>query len=764
MSGRRLRVQLGQERLTPQPVAHVEVDDASVFTSGRTEAPAVLRGRDAELATIGQQLRDAKAGRGSVVLVEGRAGFGKSRLLDEARTSAEAAGFSVGLASAVEGDDQVSTAPLMAALYDGPNPVLDRGSFAEVSSLSDRQSWSIHRLEVLLEQATRSAPVMVCVDDAQWADRGTAAALRILPQRLSDLPIVWVVAFRSSAASPALTDLFTHLKGCGAETLSLEPLSDAAIEQLVADIVQAEPTTELMQFARRAGGSPVLLVELLRGLVDEGLVRVSAGRAELAEVRVPQRVCDIASAKLARLSALARRTVAVASMLGRTVSFDHVAAMLDVAPASLLGPVEELLLADVLVDTGRSLGFHNDLIRQAVIDTVPTSVRHALHRQAIDVLLEAGVSPLEPAAHFATSAQAGDRAAISTLIAASRALGPSDPEAAAELSRRALDLTAAGDELRAPLVAEMALHLHAAGRATAGKAVVDTALRERLAPEHEAELRLSVARMSDLPPEVRVEAGHIAVALPGVPTALRARHLSELVVNVLASGRPEVAKEWLQQAETAVASSGDRSAAQSLHVAKARLAYTEGAFQSAMQHFDASVVGVGNAVQTTVQLTDLSRAELLIAVDQFDAAHQLAADGVAAARRDGQVSAARSWERLLGRYLLETGRIADASGMLDGVLAAGHDDALVTIGDAAALVARVRIAIHTGHGRQARALLRLAEGGLEHGGPELRRHSAWALALHAMAAGDAASARAAPRRLGRGLRRLGASAAHDRRR
>ena len=77
-----------------------------------------------------------------------------------------------------------------------------------------------------------------------------------------------------------------------------------------------------------------------------------------------------------------------------------------------------------------------------------------------------------------------------------------------------------------------------------------------------------------------------------------------------------------------------------------------------------------------------------------------------------------------------------------GVLTAGHDDALVTVGDAAALVALVRIAIHTGHGRQARTLLRLAEGGLEFGGPELRRQSAWALALHAMAAGDAAGARA----------------------
>ena len=581
MNGPRFSVQLGQEMLTPRHVAQVLVDDASVSTSGRTEVPAVLRGRDAELATIGQHLRDAKAGRGSLVLVEGRAGFGKSRLLDEARASAEAAGFSVGLASAVEGDDHVSTATLMAALYNGPTPVLDRGSLAEVSSLSDRQSWSIHRLEVLLEQATRSAPVLVCVDDAQWADRGTAAALRILPQRLIDLPIVWVIAYRLRAASPALTDLLTHLEGCGADTLSLEPLSDAAIEQLVADIVHAAPTTELLQFAGRAGGSPVLLLELLRGLVDEGLVRVSAGRAELAEVRVPQRVCDMTRAKLARLSALARQTVAVASMLARPSRSITSPRCLMWRRRRSSDPSRNSYSPRYSWTQARVLGF-----------TMTSFVRRwstpCRHRCATPFIVRRstccwrpGYHPLNPPQHLATSAQAGDRAAISTLIAASRALGPSDPEAAAELSRRAFDLTAAGDELRAPLVAEMALHLHAAGRATAGKAVVDAALRERLAPEHEAAVRLSVARMSDLPPEVRVEAGHVAVALPGVPTALRARHLSELIVSVLASGRPEVAKELLPRAETAVASSGDPSAAHTLHVAKARLAYTEGAFQSA---------------------------------------------------------------------------------------------------------------------------------------------------------------------------------------
>ena len=123
----------------------------------------------------------------------------------------------------------------------------------------------------------------------------------------------------------------------------------------------------------------------------------------------------------------------------------------------------------------------------------------------------------------------------------------------------------------------------------------------------------------------------------------------------------------LPQAETAVASSGDRSAAHVLDMAKARLAYTEGAFQDAIQQVDASVAELRGEMDTSTRLTDLWRAELLMTVDQFDEAHQAAADGFATARRDGQVSAASSWQRFLGRYLLETGRITEAARTLDGV-------------------------------------------------------------------------------------------------
>ena len=209
-------------------------------------------------------LHEARAGHGSVVLVEGRRGFGKSRLLHEARAAANAAGFRVGAGTAVHGDVALSMSVLQSALSDGATPIVDRSYLAAAASRIDPDG-VVERLLAPLEQAARSAPVLVCIDDAQWVDGGTAAALRLLARRLEHLPIVWVVAFHTRSSSPLLMDLVAHLDGVGAELVALDALDDAAIAQVVSDVLQAQPTPALLQLAGCSEGSPVLLVELIRG-------------------------------------------------------------------------------------------------------------------------------------------------------------------------------------------------------------------------------------------------------------------------------------------------------------------------------------------------------------------------------------------------------------------------------------------------------------------------------------------------------------------
>jgi predicted ATPase len=150
--------------------------------SGRTSSRATaLRGRDAELGAISEQLAAVRAGRGSVVLVEGRPGLGKSRLLDEGARIAARLRVGVGAAAAEPREGVVPMRPLMKALFEGEEPILKRSALPDLRASAEQFYWLMQEIETLLEQASVRTPLLVCLDDLQWADRATIAALRALP-------------------------------------------------------------------------------------------------------------------------------------------------------------------------------------------------------------------------------------------------------------------------------------------------------------------------------------------------------------------------------------------------------------------------------------------------------------------------------------------------------------------------------------------------------------------------------------------------------
>ena len=196
---------------------------------------------------------------------------------------------------------------------------------------------------MLLERAALDGPLLISLDDLQWADSGTAAALRALPVRLADLPVAWILAFRPDQGSAQVLSAIEHLDDSGAERIVLGPLDDAAVAQVAEDVIDAEPDDALLDLVKGAHGSPFVLMELLSGLRDEDLIRVVAGRAELVEARLPRRVAFTMRERLRSVSAPAREAATVAASLGRRFSFADLASMLDRPPATLLGPVEELI-------------------------------------------------------------------------------------------------------------------------------------------------------------------------------------------------------------------------------------------------------------------------------------------------------------------------------------------------------------------------------------------------------------------------------------
>lgn len=705
-----------------------------------TSPGSTVRGRDAELAAIGVQLDRVRSGIGAVVVVEGGPGMGKSRLLAEGARMAQRMSFRVGSGAAEPVESVVELAPLMAALFEGREPLLDRGSLQSLH-LPEQRYWLLEDIQALLERAALEAPLLLCLDDVQWADSGTAGALRALPARLTALPVAWLIAVRPDHGSTELSSALRHLQRDGAERIVLGPLDDAAVAQVTFDVMRAEPDPALLALAGRARGSPFLLMELLAGLRDEELVHVESGQAELVAERLPRRVRDSMRERLRGMSEPAREAAIVAASLGRRFSFGDLATMLDQPPSAVLSPIEELIDFGVVVELDEALAFGHDIIRDAVRASVAVSARRALDRQAADVLLAAGATPAEVATQLAASADIGDEAAIETIFKAAEALAASDPGAAADLSRRALELAPPRHALRGPLAAKTTLLLHEAGRVDEARTFADTSLRETLPSDQEAEVLLSIAGMFALSPDVRADAGRRALALPALPAALHARHLASLVHNLVVAGRSGPARAQLADARAAVGTSGDATAAFMLDLAEGGVEVAVGRFSMALELTESAVrSGSARHDYARERLAQEWRCEILTLLDRRDESVELTADGIAAAQRDRQGWALHIFETWRGRQLLQAGRLQDAAAILEGQLNPEGADRADSILDGAGIVALGRAAIHLGDARLQRMTEQRARDMLEHTAPSFRRQALWLLALQAMAAGDATAA------------------------
>jgi DNA-binding CsgD family transcriptional regulator len=707
-----------------------------------TAPPPGFQGRDSELAQIRGELERLADGEETGIIVEGAAGMGKSRLLAEVGALARSLGIRVGAGAADPSETVVELSALLAALFNGPEPLLHPSGLPTLHAQPEQRFWLLRDLQQLLERAALESPLLIAVDDAQWADGGTIAALRTLPEQLMGLPIAWVIALRPPREATPLVYALERLKQDWARTIVLGPLDDKASEDLARDMLAAEPDESLLELLAEAGGSPFLIVETLLGLQEEGRIRVIDGRAELIDGGPPRRVQDKMRQRLGRFSDDASDAVTVAASLGRTFTFDELARTLGRAASDLLAPVEELLDANLLVERDERLAFWHDITREAVRTSVPTTARRALDRQAAGVLLEAGALPVEVAAQLAASADVGDEVAITTLLDAAKALVTTNPETAAEFGQRALAIAPPHHPQRGEIVATTAIALHIAGNSDEAIAFADRALRETLPALQEAEVRLSIAGMFAISPEIRIGVGRLALSLPGLPETLHARHLACLFHNLVTAGRIDEARAVLGEARELTESADDARATFTLHVAESALEYADDDFGRSLELITSAYRdGIFAGDDQRLRLAHMWHGELLSVFDRYDEALQIATDGLAGAQRDGQGWAGQMFETWQGRMFLRTGRLVEALAVLEGRFALEDGTRAAAVLDAAGIVALGRIAIHTGDACQVRRLEAIAQVMLAQGTPAVRRHARWLLALFAMFGGDAEAAR-----------------------
>ncbi|WP_325100316.1 helix-turn-helix transcriptional regulator [Streptomyces broussonetiae] len=390
-----------------------------------------LRGREAELEELRALIDSvARTGSGALALVRGEPGIGKTTLLTEAVARAEAAGFSVGVGKADELHHIVPLSSLATCLLHSDRPLLSGDALAGLAHGHDQRIRLVERLAEAIEERAGSMPVLIALDDVQWADALSRFALQQLPRRLRTSPVLWLLTGRRGVGGAAEEIVAAVRDELPARTLALGPLSGSAIGQLADDALGPGVDQRVRELLEGAGGNPFLAVEMLAGL----------SASEASGEPVPPGLVSGVRGRLTSLQPATLRFLQMGAVLGRRFAFHDAAALCGGPTAPLIAALDEAVRAGLLDDDGDQLVFRHDLLRQAVYVDVPPSARKALHREAAGHLVAAGHRPIDAVSHILRGALPGDEEAVRLLRRAADDVLPVTPGLAADLMTRALDL------------------------------------------------------------------------------------------------------------------------------------------------------------------------------------------------------------------------------------------------------------------------------------------------------------------------------------
>lgn len=706
-------------------------DDRSRLAGGAWSRPASpLRGRDDLVARLSASLTAAARGAGTLTVLRGTPGIGKTALLAGLLDSATRRGFRT---MVVAPDVDSATTPLDALLdaaLTASVPFVGRADIAPLQEHDHPQYWTRHLLSDALERAAAEHPVVVVVDDLQWLDAGSLAVLNMLVDALQDMPVSWVVATRGASERLGHRRLVDRAEAAGS-LVDVLPLTSEAVAEITRDLLGHDAGPRLARELERADNVPLLVVELLRGLQEERLVETHGDVVDARDAAVPARFGASARERVALLSEPARQLVQIGSLLGREFRLVTVLDLMGGSALEIAPVLEELLTHDVLTDDGEMLAFRHDTLRESAEATIPPSLRRVLSREVVRRRLQAGETPAALARTVSTLAEPGDQESIDLLATAARDLAATDETEAARLAVQVAELS--GDDPRlTPQVARLLPTIWYGGRPEEMRAI-GLRLASTLAPEDTALLYLTMARLqveADFHEAVRT--CDLGLGLPGVSRATQA---SLLAVRALASANeadPVELHATLARARATADPEADGLALATVDACESVLVFNRGDLAAALALQESATDRLRDAGQDPSRWMPegLWMAFMRNSLGQCDTSLALVDAGLQAALTARNVIAEAYWMMVRARALLDRGRLEEARIQSESVLDLGGELGLGDFANATAGIALFRIAVHTGD----RAALERARPIVEAlaDGPAVTRAGRWALAVGAV--------------------------------
>jgi DNA-binding CsgD family transcriptional regulator len=410
----------------------------------------ILLERTSELRVITSRLDAAAAGAGGVLVIEGPAGIGKTRLLDRARAAAAERGLRVlvARASPLEREfgfgvvrdlltpvlrDPVERAVLMHGDARLAGPALDLTDAAAPTFAA------LHGIYWLVAGMAERTPLLLAVDDAHWADTSSLRAMQHLAHRIADLPVLLVVAARAAEPGDEAAELLEILAaGPGTAVLRPHPLSPTATRVVLGAVFGEAVDGRFAAACHEVStGNPLLLNALARSLTADGAAPDAAAIAAVRD-RAPAIVSTFVFARLRHLPRPVAAVARALAVLGGGAELRFLAALAGLDPIAAARAVDGLVAADIAVREPR-LEFAHPLMAQAVADHMTAAQRQEAHGTAARELAVDGYSAEAVAAHLLEVPPLRDPWVVDRLREAAReALAKGAPQPAVTYLERAV--------------------------------------------------------------------------------------------------------------------------------------------------------------------------------------------------------------------------------------------------------------------------------------------------------------------------------------
>lgn len=721
-------------RATESPLGHHALSGSG---SDRYRLP--LRGRAAEEHSIERGILSVLAGERALTMLSGEPGIGKTRLLQHAVELARVRGLPTLI---VAPDIDSFTTPLgalMDAVTRTDPPLVPHQRLASVLWADAAQYWVTRMVADALEVAAGTVGYVVVVDDLQWLDAGSLGALDALIRDLQGLPVYWLLATRSGVYSCAHQRFMSKIAAL-AESVEIHPLDGDAVEAMTHDALGAAPGPGVQTAVRRAGGLPLIVLEMLRGLEEEGMLRRTRGTIDLEIDSIPTRFGESTRDRLRQVSHDALRITQLGSLYGREFPLAGVLDILGIS-ATAAGPaVQELLDLGFITDTGITFAFRHDTVQSAAADTLSPTLRRAMAREVLARRLAAGDAVSGLAGTIASVAEGGEDDSIELLFQAADQLSGTDMQGAADLVVYGASL-AAGRPVHAERVASLLPIVLAGGRT--GEAVeIGRTWSPLLGPGSRARVALAMARQlteSDFAGALAETAD--ALLIPGVPDETKVQLLAVRALNFANTADSTGLQDALATARAIADDERDGHALATLDATESVLLFYQGRFDAAQRlQRQATERIASTGVAAGLWLPEgLWMAFMRNSLGHCAEALELVDVGLSEAIEAKNIVAETYWRMVHTRVLYDAGRLDEARTQAEAVLDMASELGLGDFTNATAGIVLHRIALHTGDvglGNTVRPLVqKLADG------VGLTRTGRFSLALEAVDDGRIGDAR-----------------------